>query len=84
MSNILFSRKLIAELTAIIRNFWWTRINEEPTTKTLYLWAWKDICIPKCEDGLGIRNIQAMNRGLILSGAWRIADMIQKVSFLKS
>lgn len=74
MSNILFSRKLIAKLTAIIRKFWWTGIKEEPTTKTLCLRAWKDICIPKCEGGLGIRNIQAMNRGLILSAAWRIAD----------
>lgn len=73
MANILFSRKVIAKLTAIIRNFWWIGIKEEPTAKTLCLRAWKDICIPKCEGGLGIRNIQAMNRWLILSAAWRIA-----------
>lgn len=66
--------KLVAKLTAIIRNFWWTGIKAEPTTKIICLRAWKDICIPKCEGGLGIRNIQAMNRGLILSAAWRIAE----------
>ncbi|XBI00206.1 hypothetical protein VPH35_129330 [Triticum aestivum] len=74
MSNILFSRNLIAKLTAIIRNFWWTGIEEEPRSRALCLRAWKDICIPKSEGGLGIRNIQAMNRGLVLSAAWRIAE----------
>lgn len=74
MSNILFSRKIIAKLTFIIRNFWWTAIKEEPSKKALCLRAWKDICIPKAEGGLGIRNLQALNRGLILSAAWRIAE----------
>uniref|UniRef100_A0A8R7UQZ0 Reverse transcriptase domain-containing protein n=1 Tax=Triticum urartu TaxID=4572 RepID=A0A8R7UQZ0_TRIUA len=80
MSNILFSRKLIAKLTSIIRNFWWTGIKEDPSKKALCLRAWKDICTPKVEGGLGIKNIQAVNRGLILSAAWRIAEEPQ--SFL--
>jgi hypothetical protein len=36
--------------------------------------AWKDICAPKKDGGLGIRNFQAVNQGLILMAAWRIAD----------
>jgi ribonuclease HI len=36
--------------------------------------AWKDICTPKKEGGLGIRNFQAVNQGLILMAAWRIAQ----------
>jgi hypothetical protein len=74
MSNILFTKKFIAKLTAIIRNFWWTGIREETNSKGLCLRAWKDICTPKNEGGLGIRNLQAMNQGLILMAAWRIAD----------
>uniref|UniRef100_A0ACD5U5W8 Uncharacterized protein n=1 Tax=Avena sativa TaxID=4498 RepID=A0ACD5U5W8_AVESA len=74
MSNILFTKKFIAKLTAIIRNFWWTGIREETNFKILCLRAWKDICSPKSEGGLGIRNLQAMNQGLILMAAWRIAD----------
>jgi hypothetical protein len=69
MSNILFSKKFIANINAIIRNFWWTGISSEPTTKALCLAAWKNICAPKAEGGLGIRNIQAVNHGLILSAA---------------
>jgi hypothetical protein len=45
--------------------------------------AWKDICAPKKEGGLGIRNFQAVNQGLILMAAWRIAsnsdDFLHKV-----
>jgi hypothetical protein len=74
MSNILFSKKFIAKLNAIIRNFWWTGVREEENSKAMCLRAWKDICAPKNEGGLGIRNIQAMNQTLILMAAWRIAE----------
>ena len=74
MSNIIFTKKFIAKLTAIIRNFWWTGVREEANAKNLCLKAWKDICSPKKEGGLGIRNLQAINQGLILMAAWRLAD----------
>jgi hypothetical protein len=74
MSNILFSKKFISKLTAIIRTFWWTGIREEATTRSLCLKAWKDICAPKKEGGLGVRNLQAVNQSLILMSAWRIAQ----------
>jgi hypothetical protein len=74
MSNIIFSKKFLAKITAIIRNFWWTGVNSEPNSKPLCLAAWKNICAPKEEGGLGIRNLTAINHGLILSSAWRIAE----------
>jgi hypothetical protein len=73
MSNILFSKKFLTKLTAIIRNFWWTGVQEDQTTKSLCLRAWADICTDKKAGGLGIRNLQAINQGLILSAAWRLA-----------
>uniref|UniRef100_A0A8R7VB34 Reverse transcriptase domain-containing protein n=1 Tax=Triticum urartu TaxID=4572 RepID=A0A8R7VB34_TRIUA len=73
MSNILFTKKFIAKLTAIIRNFWWTGIRENNSNKSLCLRAWKDICNSKQEGGLGIRNLQAINEGLLLAAAWRLA-----------
>jgi hypothetical protein len=73
MSNILFSRKFLAKLTAIIRNFWWTGVKEEATTKSMCLRAWADICIGKEIGDLGIRNLQAINQGLVLSATWRLA-----------
>jgi hypothetical protein len=62
MSNILFSKFFIAKLTAIIRNFWWTGIRKDSNSRSLCLRAWKDICIPKKEGGLGIRNLQTRRR----------------------
>ena len=73
MSNILFTKKFIAKLTSIIRTFWWTGIRED-NSKGLCLRAWKDICTSKKEGGLGIRNLHAMNQGLILASAWRLAN----------
>ena len=73
MSNILFTKKFIAKIRSIIRNFWWTGIRSETNTKSLCLCAWKNICSPKNEGGLGIRNLQAMNQALILMAAWRLA-----------
>ncbi|XBJ09182.1 hypothetical protein VPH35_014303 [Triticum aestivum] len=54
MSNILFPKKFLSKLTSIIRNFWWTGVREECNSKSLCLRAWKDICSPKNEGGLGI------------------------------
>jgi hypothetical protein len=54
MSNILFSKKFIAKITAIIRTFWWTGISSETSTRALCLAAWKNMCAPKAEGGLGI------------------------------
>lgn len=73
MSNIFFSKKFLAKLMAIIRNFWWTGVKDEAITKSLCLRAWADICIEKEFGGLGIRNLQAMNQSLILLAAWRLA-----------
>jgi hypothetical protein len=74
MSNILFSKKFIAKLTSNIRNFWWTGIRKDSNSRSLCLRAWKDMCMPKKEGGLGIRNLQAINQGLILMAAWRLAE----------
>ena len=74
MANILFSKKLIAKLTAIIRTFWWTGIREDGSRKGLCLRAWKDIANSKEEGGLGIRNLKAINEGLIIAATWRLAN----------
>jgi hypothetical protein len=73
MSNIFFSKKFLAKLTAIIRNFWWTGVQDDHTTRRLCLRAWSDICIEKNIGGLGVRNLQALNQCLVLSAAWRLA-----------
>ena len=71
MSNILFSKKFLASINAIIRRFWWTGVRDDNASRYLCLRAWADICTDKKSGGLGIRNLQALNQSLILSAAWR-------------
>jgi hypothetical protein len=41
-------------------------------TRSFCLSAWDVVCIEKNIGGLGIRNLQAMNHGLVLLAAWRL------------
>ncbi|GFY91584.1 hypothetical protein Acr_07g0017800 [Actinidia rufa] len=53
----------------LCRNFLWSgkaTINKKP------LVAWKDVCLPKHEGGLGIRNTKAWNKALICKTLWDI------------
>jgi uncharacterized protein involved in cysteine biosynthesis len=51
MTTILFSKKFISRITSIIRNFWWSGVQEENNTTGLQFRSWKDICRPKNEGG---------------------------------
>lgn len=74
MANILFMKKFLAKITTIIRTFWWQGVQKHSATKPLHLRSWKDICTPKKEGGLGIRNIEWVNRSMLISTAWRISS----------
>ena len=74
MSNVLFTKKLISQLTDVIRTFWWPGNRNTTIGKSLCIRAWKDIRHSKDEGGLDIRNLQAINESLILSSAWRFAN----------
>lgn len=72
MSNILFSKKMLAKMNATIRDFWWTGIQQENQKKPLYLKAWSEICKSKKEGGLGIRNLEAVNKAMLVKAVWNI------------
>lgn len=74
MSNILFTKKFLVNLTAIIRKFWWTGVQEGSNTNFLCLKSWEEICLPGKKGDLRIKNIQATNTSLICSDAWRLAQ----------
>jgi hypothetical protein len=69
----LFPKKIISRITSIIRKFWWSGIQEENATSSFNFRSWKDICRPKSEGGLGIRDLLIVNRSLLLNAAWKIA-----------
>lgn len=72
MSTMLFSKKLISKLTAIIRKFWWTGIQADGGRKGMALKSWDDICKPIAEGGLGIRDLMAVNKSILVQTAWRL------------
>ncbi|CAN6173732.1 unnamed protein product [Urochloa humidicola] len=80
MAHVLFSKKLLAKITAIIRQFWWAGVKEEDAGKPMNFRAWTDICRDKQEGGLGIKRIDLVNKSLLIKMAWHIVS--QKVPHL--
>jgi len=80
MSTILFSKEFISKITSIIRKFWWTGVQEENATSSFHFRSWNDICRPKKEGSLGVRDLLTVNRSLLLNAASKIA--IGKNAFL--
>jgi len=61
--------RIVAELELRMRNFLWAK-NEQ--CKGHAKVAWKKVCLPKHEGGLGIRRIGDMNKGLMVMNIWRL------------
>jgi hypothetical protein len=73
MSTVLFSKNFVGKITAIIRKFWWTRVQEDNPTSPITYRSWDDICQPKENGGLGIRDLYTVNKSLLTQAAWNIA-----------
>lgn len=73
MSTILFSRKFMDKITAIIRKFWWAGVQEDNHSTPFHFRSWKDVCQPKEKGGLAVRDLPTVNKSLIMNAAWNIA-----------
>ena len=62
-------RAVIRQIICLCRNFLWT-VNTCRTKSTLV--AWKTICLPKNERGLGLLDIQVSNNCFIAKHLWNI------------
>lgn len=69
MSSILLPQSTISQLDKISRSFLWGSTQEK---KKQHLVAWKKVCSPKSEGGLGIRSAKHMNKSLIAKVGWRL------------
>ncbi|KAK1441015.1 hypothetical protein QVD17_06851 [Tagetes erecta] len=68
-SVIFLPRRVIAELELRMRKFLW---GNNDHTRCHAKVAWKKVCLPKSEGGLGIRRIGDMNKALMISHIWRL------------
>jgi hypothetical protein len=62
------------QITAIIRKFWWAGVQEDNPTTPISYRSWDDICQSKENGGLGIRDLETVNKSLIIHAAYNIAD----------
>jgi hypothetical protein len=67
------SKSFIAKINAIIRKFWWAGIQVENPSNPMAYRSWDDICKPKAQGGLGIRDMELINKSLIIHSAWNVA-----------
>ncbi|WMV45534.1 hypothetical protein MTR67_038919 [Solanum verrucosum] len=63
--------KIIKKLDAIRRNFFWQGNGEGE--KKYHLIKWEVVITNKKEGGLGIKNLKAQNKSLLLKWLWRLA-----------
>jgi len=73
MVTIIFSKSFIAELTTIIKRFWWAGIQEENATNPIHFRSWEDICQSGQNGGLGIRDLRLVNKSLIMHTVYTLA-----------
>jgi hypothetical protein len=72
MSIVLFSKTFIAKINAIIRKFWWAGIQDENPTNPIAFRSWDDICKPTNQGGLGTRDMELINKSLLIQTTWNI------------
>ena len=61
-------------INAIIRKFWWAGAQEDNPTSSTAFRSWEDICQPKENGGLGIRDLYTVNKSLLTHAAYDIAN----------
>jgi hypothetical protein len=47
MSTVLFSKTFVGKINAIIRRFWWARVQDDNPTSPIAFRSWEDICQPE-------------------------------------
>ncbi|GJS64451.1 putative reverse transcriptase domain, reverse transcriptase zinc-binding domain protein [Tanacetum coccineum] len=70
-SVLIIPKGIIYDIQSLIRGFLWCN-GEYKRGKAKV--AWDDICLPKCEGGLGLRSLDLFNMALMTTHIWNIVS----------
>lgn len=71
-SPFILPAHILMDIEQSMRGFFWCqRTMRHGRAKV----AWEDVCLPKCEGGLGIRSLELLNVALISTNVWSILTL---------
>jgi hypothetical protein len=71
MSTTMLPRGLMMQITRLIRSFFGGRTD----SRRYMAWAgWEKVTLPKSKGGLGMRDLECMNKALMLKVVWKLAQ----------
>lgn len=70
MQTYMFPKTHIIKMDRLCRCFLWG--TPEDTVRHFYPTAWRSLCTPLCAGGLGIRNLEDVNRALVTKLTWHL------------
>ena len=66
MSVFCLPKSVCKDITDVIAQYWW---GDDEKNKKMHWFSWWKVCIPKCDGGMGFRDLHSFNLALLAKHA---------------